>query len=414
MLDSPEFIATHRQNACDFTRKRYLTFRNLILFLLNQPGSALQTELDQFFRVLNNTPFEKQVVTAQAFSKARRKLKPSALVALNDVLQNQLDELGLRSTWCGLRLLGVDGSGVHLPLEQPLENFFGSHSELPVARLSMLYDLCDQQTLHGLLITPDVDERGCAAMHLEYAPDNSLLVFDRGYPAHWLFAALLQRNQHFLMRLTLKHNPAVRDFVASGNSEQTLCFACKGWLSRKVCEQAGVDPDTEVTLRLIRVLLPGGEVEVLATSLLDTQAFPATEFAGLYHRRWGIETDYRRLKQTLTLDNFSGRTATAALQDFHAKLLLKNLAMLMQVLQQPRIEQQTRHRKRGWKANFTQGVSRLKNTLVTLLVEPCAHAMECLLTLIRNSLTAIRPGRSYPRQRRRKATRGCEGYKRTR
>jgi hypothetical protein len=41
----------------------------------------------------------------------------------------------------------VDGSSVHLPLEQPLESFFGCHSELPVARLSMLYDLCDQQTL---------------------------------------------------------------------------------------------------------------------------------------------------------------------------------------------------------------------------------------------------------------------------
>lgn len=214
-------------------------------------------------------------------------------MALNDVLQNQLDHMGLRSTWCGLRLLGVDGSGVHLPLEPSLESCFGRHSELPVARLSMLYDLHDQQTLYGLLITLDVGERGCAAMHLDYAPDNSLIIFDRGYPAHWLFAALLQRNQHFLMRLTLQHNLAVKDFVASGESEKTLRFPCKGWLSRKVCEQAGIDPDTEVPIRVIRVLLPYGEEEVLATSLLDTQAFPVTEFSGLYHRRWGIETDYR-------------------------------------------------------------------------------------------------------------------------
>lgn len=414
LLDCPDFIAAHRQKNTDFTRNRCLTFRNLILFLLNQPSSALQTELDQFFHVLDNTPFEKQVVTAQAFSKARNKLKPSALVALNDALQHQLDQMSPRRTWCGLRLLGVDGSSVHLPLEQRLENRFGRHSGLPVARLSMLYDLCDHQTLHGLLVTPDVDERGCAALHLDHAPDNSLLVFDRGYPAHWLFADLRQRNQHFLMRLRLGHNQVVKDFVASGQDEKTVRFTCGGWLSRKVCEQSGVDPDTEVVLRLIRVTLPSGDVEVLATSLLDAKAFPVEEFSALYHRRWGIETDYRRLKQTLALDNFSGRSATAVLQDFHAKLLLKNLAMLMQVLQQPQIDQHTRHRKRRWKANFTQGMSRLKNTLVTLLVQPCAHAMECLLALIRNSLTAIRPGRSYPRQRRRKATRGCEGYKRTR
>jgi IS4 transposase len=58
-------------------------------------------------------------------------------------------------------------------------------------------------------------------------------------------------------------------------------------------------------------------------------------FAELYHRRWGIETDFRRLKQTLTLDNFSGRSVTAVKQDFHAAQLLKNLALLMQHLLQP-------------------------------------------------------------------------------
>lgn len=354
------------------------------------------------------------MVTAQAFSKARNKLKPSALTALNDVLQHQLDQLGLRHTWCGLRLLGVDGSSIHLPLEPDLGRHFGLHSGLPVARLSMLYDLCDGQSLHSLLITPDVDERGCAALHLNHAPENSLVVFDRGYPAHWLFAELRQRNCHFLMRLSTCHTPAVTDFVASGKAEQILRLTCRNRVSRQVCVQSGVDPDSVIPLRLIRVTLPSGEVEVLATSLLDTKAFPAGAFAALYHRRWGIETDYRRLKQTLALDNFSGRSVTAVLQDFHAKLLLKNLALLMQGLQQPRIDHLTQHRKRRWKANFTQGVSRLKDTLVTLLVHPSPEIIECLLSLIRNSLTAIRPGRSYPRRRRRKASRGCEGYKRTR
>ena len=45
----------------------------------------------------------------------------------------------------------------------------------------------------------------------------------------------------------------------------------------------------------------GGTTEVLATSLRDAQAFPAADFAPLYHRRWGIETDYLRLKQTLQI-----------------------------------------------------------------------------------------------------------------
>ena len=52
-LDCPAFIDAHRQHPQDFTRRRQLTFKNLVLFLLNQPRTALQTELDQFYRVLN-------------------------------------------------------------------------------------------------------------------------------------------------------------------------------------------------------------------------------------------------------------------------------------------------------------------------------------------------------------------------
>jgi hypothetical protein len=167
-------------------------------------------------------------------------------------------------------------------------------------------------------------------------------------------------------------------------------------------------------MRLIRVTLPTGDTEVLATSLLDTEAFPTALVADLYHQRWGIETDYRRLKQTLNLENTSGRTVCAVHQDIHACQLLKNLALLMQALQQPEIERKTAHRKLAWKANFTQGVSRLKHTLVALLVRPSREALENLLALIISSLSAVRPGRRWPRRRKRTATKGCEGYKPTR
>lgn len=105
-------------------------------------------------------------------------------------------------------------------------------------------------------------------------------------------------------------------------------------------------------------------------------------FADLYHRRWGIETDYRRLKQTLGLDNFSGRSVTAVKQDFHATQLLKNLALLMQHQLQPVIEQRHKDRQLRWKVNFTQGASRLKNTLIDLLVRPCAQGLANVLTLM--------------------------------
>jgi len=135
--------------------------------------------------------------------------------------------------------------------------------------------------------------------------------------------------------------------------------------------------------------------------------------------RWKSATNsalaaHRRLKQTLSLDNFSGRSVTAVKQDFHAGQLLKNLALLMHHLLQPVIEQRHKARKLRWKVNFTQGLSRLKNTLVELLAHPCVQGLAHLLGLMANSLSAVRPGRSFPRQRKRLASRGCEGYKPTR
>lgn len=91
-------------------------------------------------------------------------------------------ELGLHATWQGLRLLAVDGSGMHLPLEDALARHFGTHNRLPVARVSVLQDLLADQALHTLLITPDVDERSCAGMHLEHAPDNSLMLLSGAIP----------------------------------------------------------------------------------------------------------------------------------------------------------------------------------------------------------------------------------------
>lgn len=414
LLICPDFINAHKQQPQNFTRQPRLTFKNLCLFLLNQPSSALQTELDQFFQFLDQAPFERHVLSAQAFSQARRKVLPSAFEALNQALQSQLDAHGLRRTWQGLRLLAVDGSTLNLPLEPEIERFFGTHQGQPMARLSALHDVLDGQTLHSLMVPLCVDERGCAALHLEQAPADSLLLFDRGYPAQWLFSLLQQHQQHCLIRLPRTYNTEVRDFVQGAERERDITLRASHWAARNACREAGVDPDGEVSLRLIRVLLPGGETEVLATSLMDRERFPADAFAGLYHARWGIETDFRRLKQTQHLENFSGRSVIAVQQDVHAQQLLKNLAQLMLHSQQAVIDREHRHRQHRWKANFAQGLSRLKNTLVTLVVQPCAQGMARLLALMRQSLSAVRPGRRSPHKRRRPGTRGCEGYKPTR
>lgn len=140
-----------------------------------------------------------------------------------------------------------------------------------------------------------------------------------------------------------------------------------------MCRGSGSDPSQHLPVRIIRIELDSGETELLLTTLLDAQTYPVEQFAELYNRRWGIETDFRRTKITLGLDNFSGRTPLAVKQDFHAAQLVKNLALLMQHLMQPVVDQRQKGSKWRRKANFTQAVSRMKNSLVKLLHTPCGQ-----------------------------------------
>ena len=58
----------------------------------------------------------------------------------------------------------------------------------------------------------------------------------------------------------------------------------------------------EISLRMVKILLENGNLEVLATNLSQTE-FHTEEIKELYHMRWGIETAYETLKNRLQLEN---------------------------------------------------------------------------------------------------------------
>jgi hypothetical protein len=64
--------------------------------------------------------------------------------------------------------------------------------------------------------------------------------------------------------------------------------------------------DKTLTLCLIKVVLSTGQIEVLATSLINARPSPASAFAELYHARWHIEEAFKVLKYRLYLEQFTG------------------------------------------------------------------------------------------------------------
>lgn len=185
--------------------------------------------------------------------------------------------------------------------------------------------------------------------------------------------------------------------------------------SARQCRE-GYLPTEPLQARLIRVELESGEVEVLITSLLDAQAYPHRLFAKLYALRWGVEENYKREKQRLEIENFSGRTPWVLLQDFHAKLFAQNLTAILVCLAQWLADERYRHRQHSYRINFANALSKMKNHLASLFLDTSPLEL-CwrLLQRMADAVEAVRPGRKFPRNMKKVRVPGVQmQYRRTR
>jgi len=225
------------------------------------------------------------------------------------------------------------------------------------------------------------------------------MLYDRGYAAFWLFAMHRDLERHFCARLKLDFNAQVKAFAESGQRSEIVTLKPDA-RTRRQCEEYNLS-DEPVTLRLIRVELGKGKIEVLATTLLDSQRYGVGLFAKLYALRWGVEENYKREKLRLEIENFSSRTPRTLLQDFHAKIIALNLAVVMEWVAQAIAERIYKERQHTYQINFANALSVLKNALIRWMAKGMPwDGLLRLLTEIVGSVEPIKPGRSYPRIKR--------------
>lgn len=196
---------------------------------------------------------------------------------------------------------------------------------------SIFYDVLNKIVIDSSINPNDTSERLCASKHLEYAGKNDLVVYDRGYMGFWLFALHIQQYRAFCIRAKTRQSLIIKDFIKTNKKEAVVTFK-PNKIAIKTCRQKGL-PTTDIKLRLVRVDLPG-EVEVLITNLMDSKVYESSLFKSLYHLRWGIEENYKRLKKWVEVENFSGKSALSVKQDFYAKIVAMNLTAIMAVAAQ--------------------------------------------------------------------------------
>ena len=97
-----------------------------------------------------------------------------------------------------------------------IEEYFGkpSGSGVPLARFSRLFDVLNDQILHADMVPYATGERELAAEYLLYSSPDDLFLYDRGYPAFWLFAFHAQEQRHYCARVRMTSIPKSKPFVA--------------------------------------------------------------------------------------------------------------------------------------------------------------------------------------------------------
>jgi hypothetical protein len=411
-LRDEKFIARHRVRPADFTRQRALPFDRLMIFLLQKTTKSIQRHLHEFWDQLALQLAT--VVTPGALTQARAKFKHTAFIELNHgtvlplvYAPAQADTL---QRWRTHRLLGVDSSLVRLPRSATTESEFGlveiknhlgaTGTAYPEGRISVVYDLLNRIGLDGRLEKSTLGEVELAGQQLPHLAAGDVLLWDRGFTGFGLMARVRARRAHFVGRCSRSSFAAAQEMFRvnrAGRSKRVKLVAAAD--QRAELQRLGLP--RELIVRFVSVRLPTGELEVLVTSLLDETAYPTAEFLTVYHWRWNQETYYGRLKGRLDLENWSGQSAEAVRQDFHAAVLLANLESVLSGPAEAAVAERSAAAQYPRQVNRAVSYHALKERLLDLLTAatPVEEIIVELQARFMGSPVTVRPNRPRLRQK---------------
>jgi len=403
IIFSEKFLSSNKLSSNNFTRNRILPFHYIIFFLMNLIKGSYQDELDYFFKAIDHSETFARKVTKSAFCKARKKLKPEAFIQLSMEAVKYFYNHFNPKKWLGFNLLAIDGSTVKIPRTTEVEKHFGvwcanSQNPRPLARISQMFDVLNKITIDAIIAPKATGERDLCETHFLKLMPNDLVLLDRGYPAFWLFSLILSWGANFCARVQVDKWTQIRKFFRSGKLQKVIDLKASGSSLAK-CRELGLDT-VGLKLRLIRIELENGQTEILITSLIDTEKYPVEIFSDLYHHRWPVEEDYKAMKCRIEIENFTGKSVQSVYQDFHARIFSKNLTAILIFPTRLDIEQIDENRLHQYQINFTQTLSKMKDTIVLLFVRPLDVAKNLIATLhdlLIKTTEPVRPNRKYPR-----------------
>jgi hypothetical protein len=399
---SQELAGKFKMKERDFTRNRKQPFSATLLFMFNLLRRSLAIEIDGFVRHLNErlSSGSTKHFTSSAFIQNRKKIDPAVFSHLSGVIIENFYTADNETLIClnGIRILAVDGSKLTLPYTAELKKCYGvtqnqSKVEVVQARASVLYDVLNGITLDAVLDNLNKGEREMALRHAHRWKKKDLIIYDRGYPSYDFINEHINLGVDCLIRVTTANFLIATSFIAGGKKSIVIEIYPAQNHSLKGKDY---NKNSPLKVRLLRVDLPGGEVEVLITTLLDSKKYPSRLFKKLYFLRWGIETFYDELKNKLKIEHFTGYSQVSIQQDFFCAIFISNLQSVMVNDLKEELSIQNQGKQYDYKVNANLSYGFLKNRILELLYQqaPLDKIFHELEALFLNNTIPIRNNRS--------------------
>jgi hypothetical protein len=149
-----------------------------------------------------------------------------------------------------------------------------------------------------------------------------------------------------------------------------------------------------------KLMLPNSEVETLLTNLTD---YDGTKLGELYRLRWSIETAYDRLKNTVCLENFSGKTPNSVRQDFWVSMVLINSVAVFKSEADAKVREARacKNQKHEYQSKTSDMVVAMRDRFILVALLSLSGGgdyskeMDSIINILAASVSPIRPGRSF-------------------
>lgn len=210
---------------------------------------------------------------------------------------------------------------------------------------------------------PTTSESALTRAVLEADPPNTVFVGDSNFGVYRVAQVARALRQHVVLRRQARQARA----LLRVNGYRGPHPSGLDWAVRWVC---GADTQVDPTLpcdplpgRVIFVrLIKAGFRPIdryLFTSLTDPAAYSVADLVALYGLRWQVEVDYRHIKTTMAMDEFTAQTADMFRKELAAGVLTYNLicATLVQAAHRAQVAPN--------RLSFQRGLRRVRDALMT-------------------------------------------------